>query len=133
MGDAQQGLAEAIERLGPFGALVAALAGLVVAVFCFFVPGLHFILGPFGPFIGGLVAGHLSGARPIRVLLSAALIALGMAGIAGALTGVAFGDEVEGGLARAAPFIVFAYSGFFGTVGAVIGGLVSGGKRTSRG
>ena len=124
-----QGPAEAIARLGPFGALIAALAGLVVAIFCFFVPGLHFVLGPFGPFLGGLVAGHLNGARPVRVLLSASLIAFGMAGIAAAFTGAAFGEEVEGGLAQAAPFIVFAYSGFFGTVGAVIGGFVLGGKR----
>ncbi len=123
------GFAEAVQRLGLFGAVLAGVVGLVVAIFCFFVPGLHFILGPFGPFLGGFVAGRLSGPGPARIALAAGLIAVGLATLTAAFSGLLFDSEVEGGLARVAPFVVLAYSAFFGTIGCAIGGLTGGGGR----
>lgn len=123
----QSSLVDSLERLGLFGAVLAGLFGLVVAIFCFFVPGLHFILGPFGPFLGGLVGGRLSGGRFVRILVAVAIMATGMATLATAFTGLAFREEVESGLARAAPFIVFAYTAFFGVIGGGVGMLLGGG------
>lgn len=129
-GPNQEGLPEIFARLGIVGAILAAILGLVVAIFCFFVPGLHFILGPFGPFFGGLVGGHLTGGGISRVALVATLITLGMTAIAAAFTGLIFGDEVESALAKAAPIIAFGYTAFFSTIGAAIGGLFGGGGQS---
>jgi hypothetical protein len=89
------------------------------------VPGLHFNLGPFGPFVGRLVVGNLAGGRILSSLLSIATMATGMALIAAAFTGLLFGEDPSNGLAKAAPLIVFVYTGVFSTVGAVVGALVS--------
>jgi len=124
-------LVQSFERLGLLGAALAGTLGLLVAVFCFFVPGLHFILGPFGPFFGGLVGTRLTGGGLSRGLIAVAIVTLGMTSIAAAFTGVIFGEEVESGLATAAPFIVFGYTALFSSIGAFVGSLIGGGKPTS--
>ena len=57
-----------------------------------------------------------------------AIVTLGMTSIAAAFTGVIFGEEVESGLATAAPFIVFGYTALFSCIGAFVGSLIGGGK-----
>ena len=110
----------ALGRLGIFGGILAGLLGLLIAIACVAVPGLHFILGPLGPAIGGLALGRFTEGGFRQAIAGVLTMATGMAFVAAAFTGVLFGGEASG-LARAAPAIVFLYTGFFSGIGAFFG------------
>ena len=116
-----ESLPEALARLGLFGGALAGVVGLLVSIVCVAVPGLHFILGPLGPFVGGFVVGRLTLGAMSRALLGATVMAAGMAAIAAAFTGVLLGEEPSSGFARAAPAIVFVYTGGLASFGAFVG------------
>lgn len=111
----------ALGRLGVLGGILAGLIGLLVSIVCVAVPGLHFVLGPLGPLIGGLVMGRFIEGVFRRGAAGVLTMATGMATLAAAFTGVLFGEEVTSGLARAAPAIVFLYTGALAGVGAFFG------------
>lgn len=117
---------EVLQGLGLFGGLIAGFIGLLVSIVCVMIPGLHFILGPFGPLVGGLVVGNLTGGAISRALAACSIMAIGMAAIALAFTGVLAGDEPASGIAKAAPFIVFFYTGISSVIGAILGTLIAG-------
>jgi hypothetical protein len=105
------------DRLGVFAGVASGLVGLLVSIACVAVPLLHFVLGPLGPSIGGFVAGRV-GLR--RMALGAFTMAVGVAAIAAAFTGMLFCEEFSG-WKRIAPAIVFVYTGALAAVGAFFG------------
>lgn len=110
--------------------VVCALIGIVISILCFLVPLLHFVLGPLGPLIGGAVAGNRSRPGLGRVAAIALIMAIALAIPAAAFTGLVGDHEADSMLARLAPFIVFAYTGFFGFVGGVIGMMTASSRRS---
>lgn len=121
--DAPKGQAAtgAAKSASPLRAIPFALLGILVALFCFLIPGLHFILGPFGPLIGGFVAGNRCGGGVSSVVIISLSMALALALPTAAVTGAFFPDQAGTALARAAPFIVFFYTGIMSFIGAGIG------------
>ena len=114
--------ANPLDRLGVFAGFVTGIVGFLVSVACVAVPLLHFVLGPLGPAIGGVVAGRLGRGGIGRMAVSALTMAAGMALVVAAFTGLMFGDgEAESGWARLAPAIAFVYTGTLAAVGAFIG------------
>lgn len=113
-----------LDRLGVLGGILAGTIGLLVSIACVAVPGLHFILGPLGPLIGGLVMGRFIDGVFRRGAAGVLTMATGMATLAAAFTGVLFGAEVSS-LARAVPAIVFLYTGALASVGAFFGAATS--------
>ena len=107
------------------------LIGVVVALFCLMIPGLHFILGPFGPLIGGFVSANRCGGGIGSVVVIASVMAVAVALPIGALTGMFFPEEQTSGLAKAAPFIVFFYTGVMAFIGGAIGLVVGGSSEAS--
>jgi hypothetical protein len=110
-----------LDRLGVLGGLIAGVLGLLVSTACVAVPGLHFVIGPFGPLIGGFVIGRFTMGVFRRGAVGVATMAVGMAAVAAAFTGALFGEEPSSGLARAAPVIVFVYTALSAAVGAFFG------------
>lgn len=110
-----------LDRLGVVGGILAGVIGLLISIACVAVPGLHFILGPLGPVIGGVVLGRFIDGVFRRGAAGVLTMAAGMAALAAAFTGALFGEEVSSGLARAAPAIVFAYTGVLAAIGAFFG------------
>jgi hypothetical protein len=102
-------------------AIPYALLGLVVAFFCVLIPGLHFFLGPFGPLIGGMVAGNRCGGGVSSVIVISSVMSIALALPTAALTGMLFPEQATTGLAKAAPFIVFFYTGIMSFIGGMIG------------
>jgi hypothetical protein len=107
-------------RLGVLGGVAAGIVGLLISIACVAVPGLHFILGPFGPFIGGVAVGRFVGGAPRLGIAGVLTMAAGMATVAAAFTGALFGGEVSG-WTRAAPAIVFFYTAGLAGVGTFLG------------
>ncbi|MAG29460.1 MAG: hypothetical protein CL908_01045 [Deltaproteobacteria bacterium] len=118
--------AHVLARLGVFGGLIAGFLGLLVSLVCVMIPGLHFITGPLGPLLGGAMVGNLCDGAIGRALVGCAVMAIGMALIALAFTGVLFGQEPSSGLAKAAPIIVFFYTAVSSTIGAGVATVMSG-------
>jgi hypothetical protein len=111
-----------LDRLGIFAGVVTGLIGFLVAVACVAVPLLHFVLGPLGPAIGGLVAGRVGRGGIGRMAVSALTMAAGMAAVAVAVTGMMFGEgETKSGWVKLAPAIVFVYTAALASVGAFFG------------
>jgi hypothetical protein len=98
-----------------------ALLGVIVAIFCVLIPGLHFILGPFGPLIGGFVASNRCQGGFGSLIVISLIMSLALAIPAAAATGMFFPDQASTGLAKAAPYIVFFYTGVMSFIGGGIG------------
>jgi len=110
-----------LDRLGVFAGLVTGVVGFLVSIACVAVPLLHFVLGPLGPIIGGFVAGRLGRGGPGRIAVSALTMAVLMALVAAAFTGLLFDDDSSSGWARLAPAIAFVYTGALAVIGAFFG------------
>lgn len=116
-------------------ALKGAAIGATISLALWLVPGVHFIGGPLGPFLGGLIAGSTARASALGALGVAALMAL-MVGVGIAvlmltvLEGLgAFGIKLPFG---SGPNVALLFGGFLaahafllGSLGAILGGALA--------
>ncbi|GIW11535.1 MAG: hypothetical protein KatS3mg061_2592 [Dehalococcoidia bacterium] len=66
----------------------AGLIALAIVVACILPPILHFVTGPLGPFIGGLVAGSRVSGRPRELAIIALTVGVGLALFTGGIGGL---------------------------------------------
>jgi hypothetical protein len=131
-GQAAPGAVETSASASWLRAIVFAFLGLIVAVFCLLIPGLHFILGPLGPLIGGMVAANQCRGGLSSVIVISSVMSMTLGVLAAALSGMFLGEETSSGLAKAAPFIVFFYTGLMSFIGGLIG-MVMGSRSETAG
>ena len=116
----------------------AALTGTVVALLCLVPPLIHFVTGPLGPFIGGVVAGAQLRSRTdstyalilmsalMAVMLAAAVTAIAAPALA--IVSIFIETEAQISLAMlpALALMVAIYSFGLGVVGAMLGAAFRG-------
>ena len=109
--------------------LKGAMIGFAITLGCLLPPGIHFVTGPLGPFIGGWFAGsncHSRGWQSVcigmimgmfMIIPLALLITLGNTTI----PWLTF-NWIESDLLVIISIIVLLYTGLFGSLGAMLGG-----------
>ncbi|MBI4497942.1 MAG: hypothetical protein HY689_08605 [Chloroflexi bacterium] len=106
--------------------IVAGLLGFGICVVCLLPPLIHFITGPLGPFLGGLIGGSRVRARGRDALVIGLTIGSTLAVVVGGAAGVVLallplkGSPLGNVEAIAAGALV--YGSALGGLGAVIGG-----------
>ena len=106
-----------------------AIIGVGLSILLLLIPIVHFIVGPFGPLIGGYVGGGVARATPGRALGIGVLMAFFMAAptflTALALDSLGVWASAQEILTWVAG-ILAVWAGLLGTVGAYFGGRASG-------
>jgi len=131
-GQAAPGVVETSGSASWLRAFAFAFLGIIVVVFCGLIPGLHFILFPLGPLIGGTIAANQCGGGLSSVIVISSVMSITLALPTAALTGMFFPEQASSGLAKAAPFIVFFYTGLMSFIGGLIG-MVMGSRSETAG
>lgn len=111
----------------PEQALLGGLIGAGVAIACLLPPILHFISGPLGPLIGGVVAGAKFRATGVYALVAGLTIGLLLALVVpvfGTLLQAVLPVQFPAEALVAVGVISFLYSSALGTAGAWMGGRV---------
>lgn len=121
--------------------LKAALIAFAVSAACIIPPVLHFITGPLGPLIGGVVGGSKSQAKPKEVVVIGALMGFMLLALVliivelismsqSSVFDVLKKFTATGSDLFQVSAIVFLYVFFTGTFGALIGGRMANSNTT---
>ena len=107
--------------------LKGALIGFGISILLLMIPIVHFIAGPIGPFIGGMVGGGVARANAAQAVGIGALMGLFMAvpAIVLAVISQAYADSLPDWAERLFTFVAIGlvfWAGILGTAGALFGG-----------
>lgn len=107
--------------------LKGAIIGFGVSIILLMIPIVHFIVGPIGPFIGGMIGGGVARANAAQAVGIGALMGLLMGGPAIALVVIsqAFADSMPDWLEHLLIFLAIGivfWAGLLGAAGAFFGG-----------
>ena len=106
-------------------ALTNGLLGAAIAFLCILPPVVHFVSGPLGPAIGGMVAGYRTRATGAVIPVVGLTVGVGMAlGVAvlGGVLGALLPMELSGGAVAIFAVVAFLYGTLLGAIGAWAGG-----------
>ena len=111
--------------------LKGALIGFGISMLLLMIPIVHFIVGPIGPFIGGMVGGGVARANAAQAVGIGALMGLFMAGPAIVLAVISqvYADSLPDWAERLFIFVAIGlvfWAGILGTAGALFGGRAHG-------